>query len=189
MARFPFLPRRPAAPPAAAPAPAAAGSPGSTEDWLADTWLTPLPVPDVREGGESTWEQWHEAARELDQAFAQTLPSEVAPLSSDSGSPEQPAHAAGPLTADALIAAARRHNRVCPQPPQWTRLYRLLQGDRYVDLPPPPVERGTWRQQSNLQKRLRFQEYVEWAERHGKLAHVEWFIDTLAEADWLHMGE
>lgn len=160
----------------------------SQDPWEHDTWLNPLPVPEVKEGGESTWDAWHEAARELEAAFAPTQPSAAAPLGAEPERP-MPRHAPPPVHADALMVVARRNNRVCPRPVRWAELYQLLEGDRYQDLQPPPVERYVWTSLSQLQKRLRFREHVEWAERHGKLAEVARFMDGLAEADWLHMGE
>ena len=46
-----------------------------------------------------------------------------------------------------------------------------------------------WPQLSGLQKRLRFREYVEWAERHGRLDQIARFMRALEEGDWEHMGE
>jgi len=174
MARFPFSRK---------PAPEDRPAQSRPWDWEKDTWLTPLPVPEAREGGESTWNAWNEAAHELDQAFAPTAPSELAPMA-------QPQEAAQPpLSVEALMLEARRNNRVCPLPLPWSELYGLLEGSRHVDLPPPPLERGIWRQSSDLQKRLRFRDYVDWAERHGRLREVQRFMDGLAESEWLHMGE
>jgi hypothetical protein len=51
------------------------------------------------------------------------------------------------------------------------------------------VERWLWTKLSSLQKRLFFREYIEWAERHGKLGRVADFMDGLVESEWLHMGE
>lgn len=152
-----------------------------------DTWLMPLPVPEAREGGESTWAMWHEAARQLDEAFAETEPSEAAPLMAHV--PAEPAAAElarGRLSADGLMLIARRNNRVCPRPSAWTELYRLLEGERYVDLEPPPL--AIWTKLSDLQKRLRLKETIGWAERHGKLDALARFLIDLPEDDWLHMG-
>jgi hypothetical protein len=154
------------------------------------TWLNSLPVPEAREGGDSTWALWHEASRKLDEAFAETQPSAAAPLSADLGTDESPASPRqGALTADALMVVARRNNRVCPRPEHWLQLYHQLEGSGYVDLEPPPVGPWLWNKLSDLQKRLRFREHVEWAERHGKLEPVARFMAGLAEADWLHMGD
>jgi hypothetical protein len=160
-------------------------------DHYIPTWLDSLPVPEVREGGESTWDLWHEAARQLDAAFAPTQPSDLAPLSVGTATADAPPAVSGrvPLTADALMVIARRNNRVCPQPPLWMQLHHVLEGSGYADLPPPPVERWIWSKLSDLQKRLRLREYIEWAERHGKLPLVKKFIEDLAEADWVHMGD
>lgn len=154
------------------------------------TWLQSLPMPEVREGGESTWELWHEAQRELDQAFGPTQPSDAAPLSVEARREQVPqAPPPGRLSADELMVRARRYNRVCPQPSLWARLYHELGGTGYMDLSPPPIDPWLWSKLSALQKRLFFREYLEWAERHGKLADVARFMDRLGEADWLHMGE
>jgi hypothetical protein len=162
------------------------------EDRYTGTWLDSLPVPEAREGGESTWELWHEASRQLDAAFAPTEPSDLAPLplgTSSRADAVAPAAAAAPLSVAGLMLVARRHNRVCPHPPHWIRLYQALEGSEYVDLPPPPVERWIWSKLSDLQKRLCLRDYFEWAERHDRLPQVAQFLDGLAEADWLHMGE
>ena len=148
-------------------------------------WLHSVPVPEAREGGDSTWELWQEASRKMDLAFAETQPSMAAPLS-DLGTDEL---SPGALTAQALMVEARRNNRVCPRPQHWLQLYHQLEGSGYVDLEPPPVGPWLWSKLSDLQKRLRFREHVEWAERHGKLEPVARFMAGLAEADWLHMGE
>lgn len=161
------------------------------DDFHKATWLHSLPLPEVHEGGESSWELWHEAARQLETAFAPTQPSEPAPLST--GTPRGPAAREGgdvaPLSADALMLLARRYNRVCPRPLAWLQLYEAIDGSDYVDLPRPPVDPWLWGKLSDLQKRLRFRECIHWAEQHGKLPQVSRFMEQLAEADWLHMGE
>jgi hypothetical protein len=159
------------------------------DDEYIGTWLQSLPVPEVKEGGDSMWAQWHEAARELDAAFGATLPSDAAPLSVDArAEAEAPARRRAAATVDDLMVQARRNNRACPRPPQWVALYRDLDGPQHEDLPPPPVD-WIWTKLSALQKRLFFREYLEWADRHGQLAVVARFMDALAEADWLHVGE
>lgn len=155
------------------------------------TWLDSLPVGEVTEGGDSGWALWHEAARQLDAAFAPTEPSMAAPLSGGATNEETQSRAArgSPRTVESLMVTARRNNRVCPRPLLWTQLYHLLEGSGYLDLPHPPVEPWIWTKLSHLQKRLRFREHIEWAERHGKLEQVAGFTEGLAESDWLHMGE
>jgi hypothetical protein len=163
-----------------------AGKPPADDEYTG-TWLQPLPVPEAREGGDSTWALWHQASRELDAAFGPTEPSQPAPLSVEARR-EPAASPAAPGSADALMVRARRNNRVCPQPAAWIRLYGELGGSRIVDLPPPPVD-WIWSKLSAIQKRLFFREYLEWAERHGRLTHVAQFMDGLQEADWVHVGD
>lgn len=171
-----------------APLPPKPGSTPDAERWDDDTWLMPLPVPDAREGGESTWALWHEAAQQLDAAFAPTQPSGPMALTPSAPQLQAPQPGAHEWAAEAVIALARRRNRVCPRPAQWTGLYHLLEGERYVDLQPPPVEPWIWTKLSALQKRMRLREHIEWADRHGRLADVARFLDELPEDHWVYMG-
>ncbi|MBL0428186.1 hypothetical protein [Ramlibacter alkalitolerans] len=157
----------------------------------AESWSSRLPVPEAQEGGDSAWELWHEASLRLDLAFAPTEPSDLAELRTGSGMGEVVVTEARPhlLTAHTLMILARRNNRVCPHPRRWAELYELLGGQHRQDLPAPPLQAWLWPQLSGLQKRLRFREHVEWAERHGCLEQLARFIHRLDEAEWVHMGE
>lgn len=150
-----------------------------------------MPLPEVQEGGESAWEYWQEASRRLDLAFAPTEPSSVAPMSTDSALTQLEEAAAGSrlLNADALMVVARRNNRICPRPLFWSALYQILGGERHKELEAPPLQPWLWTRLSGLQKRLRFREYIEWAQGHGRLEQVARFMTGLEETDWLHMGE
>lgn len=150
--------------------------------WAADDWLQPPPSPDVQEGGESLWDAFNEESRRLDLAFADTQPSDVVPLAT---SAPQQQNVGARWSVDDLIAFARRHNRVCPRPLLWSALYVLLEGEHYADLRPPPQGPTL----SNLQRRLHFREHIEWAARHGKLETMAKYLASLAEPDWVHMGE
>jgi hypothetical protein len=155
------------------------------------TWTHSIPLPEVTEGDESAWDLWLEASRQLDAAYALTQPSDVTPLSAGIpvGRGQDEGGEVRPRTVDGLMVTARRNNRVCPRPSLWTQLYFALGGGKHADLAPPPVERSIWTKLSDLQKRLRLRQQIEWAERHGKLEVVGKFIENLAEGDWLHMGD
>ncbi|MEJ8836078.1 hypothetical protein [Ramlibacter sp. AN1133] len=156
-----------------------------------ENWSSRLPLPDAREGGDSAWELWHDASRRLDLAFAPTEPSGVGQMHTESGMGEAVVTEERPrfLTVHTVMVVARRHNRVCPHPSHWIQLYQLLGGERHPDLQAPPLQPWLWPQLSGLQKRLRFREHVEWAERHGCLDQVARFMGRMEEGDWVHMGE
>jgi hypothetical protein len=158
---------------------------------LTAEWSSRLPQLDAQEGGDSAWAQWHEASRRLDFAFAPTEPSGVAPMQTESGIGEAVVteERARFLTVHTVMVVARRNNRVCPAPDQWIRLYHQLGGESRPDLPAPPLQPWLWPNLSGLQRRLRFREHAEWAERHGCLDEVARFIGDMAEADWVHMGD
>ena len=165
--------------------PAGAGRKQPTDDWM-----QPPPAAEVQEGGESLWDAWQEESRRMDLAFADTQPSDVIPLADTTlPSPLQQQGSGLHWTVQTAIALARRNNRVCPRPLLWSALYELLEGDHYADMRPPPVLPRSWATLSNLQRRLHFHEHIEWADRHGKLDELARFIATLAEPDWVHMGE
>ena len=165
----------------------------ATDDWKTAQWPYTMPRPEVREGGESLWALWHEAARSFDHGFAATQPSQAAPLAA-SGNAAIPAQPPAPpplhpLKPEVLMVAARYNNRVCPRPAHWERLYEHLGGARHPDLRPPPVQPWQWTSVSPLLKRLHFREHIEWAARHRRLKPVALFMGELGEPDWLHMGE
>ena len=156
-----------------------------------DNWTSRLPLPEAREGGDSAWAQWHEASLRLDLAFAPTEPSGIGQMHTESGTGEVVATETRPhlLSAQALMVVARRNNRACPDPQHWIQLYQQLGGGSCAGLQAPPLQPWLWSQLSGLQRRLRFREHVEWAERHGCIHQVAQFMARLNEGDWVHMGE
>jgi hypothetical protein len=156
-----------------------------------ENWSSRMPLPDAREGGDSAWDLWHEASLRLDLAFAPTEPSGVGQMHTESGMGEVVVIEERPrfLTVQSVMVVARRNNRVCPHPEHWGQLYEQLGGESSPDLLAPPLQPWLWTKLSGLQKRLRFREHVEWAERHGRLPQVARFMAAMAEGDWVHMGE
>jgi hypothetical protein len=152
-----------------------------------DDWLRSVSTSEVREGGESLWEAWQDESRRMDLGFAQTQPSDLAPLTSESFSATpQPQSPGGPWTVDDVLALAGRNNRVCPRPALWFALYLLLEGARYTDLRRPPMHSSML---SSMNRRLQFREHIKWADRHGKLEELAEYIASLAEPDWIHLGD
>lgn len=95
-------------------------------------------------------------------------------------------------TIESLIAYCRENRRVCPMPQVWNELWETLPerhrvGDSWE--PPLPLILGAWHFASNLEKRLRLEEHIQWAEQHGSLVEVDQFLRSLPESDWHHLGE
>lgn len=169
-----------------------------------------IPAPEaVERNGESVWALFSEISRQHDAGFADTAPASGGIGLSASEAPgwakTRPFNSSdAPLlrgrrpdaqqlfSLDAAMLVARRNNRVCPRPEQWTQFAALLPARkslRGTQLPPPPVTGPAWSVTPPLTKRLCFREQIEWAEREGVLESVMAFMQALPESDWLHMGE
>ncbi len=77
-------------------------------------------------------------------------------------------------------------------PQVWNALWETLPdrhrvGDGWE--PPLPLILGAWHFTSNLEKMLRLEEHIRWAEQHGRLAEVDQFLRSLPESDWHHLGD
>lgn len=168
----------------------------------------PIPVPEVlHHDGDSAWALWNEVSRQHEARFAPTAPMTLPPSAL---SPEQaawartqPALGAGSLrpgsrsaqplfTLETALLIARRNNRVCPRPQRWEAFCALLpvrKTLRGIQQPPAPATGAAWAVTPSLTKRLCFREQLEWAERQGVLEAAISFMQSMAEEDWLHMGE
>jgi hypothetical protein len=170
----------------------------------------PIPAPEaVHKDGESGWALWQEAAALQERRFAETAPMSRPPeLAPDQAAwaPTQPASARGaagrkpsppadtqPLfTLESAMLVARRNNRVCPRPHKWDDFMALLPARKTLRgsaQPPAPPTGAAWGVTPSLTKRLCFREQIEWAERAGVLEDVMAFMQSMAEEEWLHMGE
>ncbi len=171
----------------------------------------PLPVPEaVHSDGESAWALWNQVANQHDAGFAPTAPMTVGPSTQPPLSPRdlawastQPAGRSLPrpkslreqrplFTLEAAMLVARRNNRVCPRPERWTAFSELLPARKTArgeQKPPAPITGPAWKVTPPLTKRLHFREQIEWAERAGVLESVMAFLQSMAEEEWLHMGE
>lgn len=93
-------------------------------------------------------------------------------------------------TAVALIEYARQNGRFCPQPQAWDRLWKLLpnrvQKPSGGWSPPLPLILAAWWDATGLDKMLRLQEHIEWADVHGAIDVVDSYLRGLPEAEWFH---
>lgn len=94
--------------------------------------------------------------------------------------------------AKSLVAYCRENGLVCPMPPHWNALWKLLPERRELD-------RG-WElalalilaaghHSSNLEKMLRLDSHIEWADRYDTLELVVAFLRKLSEPDWHPVGD
>jgi hypothetical protein len=167
-----------------------------------------IPVPEaVHKDGESAWALFNELTQQHEQRFAATAPMTLPPQMSTHDAvwaSTQPApgargevpaarrREASVFTLEAAMLVARRNNRVCPRPEHWNEFMKLLparKGLRGTQQPPAPATGAAWAVTPALTKRLCFREQIEWAERAGNIESVMAFMQTLSEADWLHIGE
>lgn len=165
----------------------------------------PPSAPEVVEHNPDTgWELWMRIEEAQDKPFPPTAPASLAgPLrAADSVYGETaPGHMAGGDLSrrtdgrdmlDDALEEARWRNRVCLKPELWKRMFDLLTaraGETGGEKPPLPPLGPQWATTSAIPKRLRFQEHLMWADKHGALVPVLAFMRSLKEEDWVHMGE
>jgi len=95
-------------------------------------------------------------------------------------------------TTTTLIAYCRENGRVCPQPMRWNELWEMLPERRQVGSgwePSLPLMLGAWHHASNLEKMLRLQEHIQWAQEHGSLPNISAFLRKLTEDKWHHLTD
>ena len=93
---------------------------------------------------------------------------------------------------DNLLAYVKEHDRVCPMPDAWNRLWKMLAHRRDSGgdwIPSLPLILGAWAHSSDTEKRRRLVEHIESAAEQGVLSEVEQFLRALPENQWLHSSE
>ena len=93
---------------------------------------------------------------------------------------------------ESLLEYCREAARVCPVPHRWNELWELLPSRERSGAgwePSPPLILGAWWNTSNLDKMVRFESHVRWADDHGGLADVDEFLRRLPETEWHHLGD
>jgi hypothetical protein len=158
-----------------------------------------IPQPLVEElGQDDAWDEWSRAVQQQEVGFAPTAPAglgfaatapaalEQVPAPRPAPTPAAPAR----LTLDRVMTEIRRNARVCPQPPQWMKLYVLLARFRSGDarMPAPPLSGAVWNAAPVSAKRMCFIEQLEWAEKHGCLKEVFELLQELKEDQWYYAG-
>jgi hypothetical protein len=91
-----------------------------------------------------------------------------------------------------LIAYCRHRSRVCPMPQRWKTLWELLPNRTRsgpVWEPPEPLILGAWHGATGLEKMLRLETHIRWADRFGVLETVAAYLHNLREEEWFHLGD
>lgn len=89
-----------------------------------------------------------------------------------------------------LVEYVRQNGRFCPQPKAWDRLWKLLPNRQQKPSggwsPPFPLILSVWWGATGLDKMLRLQEHIEWADTHGVINQVNTYLRELPEDSWFH---
>jgi hypothetical protein len=89
------------------------------------------------------------------------------------------------VTKEEVLLECTKNNRICPMPPKWDALYRLIAskkrpGDTGL---PVPLILGGWRLPG---KALILEIQINFAADHNALDEVYSFLLSLSESDWHH---
>lgn len=94
------------------------------------------------------------------------------------------------MTIDELKIYVQSGNRVCPLPPQWTELWRMLPNRRQLSgggwSPPLPLILAGWWTTNVEAKRARLSAHLDYAEQHGILAQAAEFLRALPADAWVY---
>jgi hypothetical protein len=129
---------------------------------------------------DTTWAMFQALSNQHERGFGATEPASLHHLN--------PIARAAHPELDAVMLEARRNNRVCPRPQNWQRLYEWLP-NKPPGLSPVPVTAAEWSRMSDLEKRGRLREHIEWAALQGLAQKVHEALRKLPEDRWHHIGE
>lgn len=87
---------------------------------------------------------------------------------------------------ETVLNEVTKEGPVCPQSPNWNKLWELI-GPRQGGSP-APLLLAAWNFSSDIEKRLRLQEQIRWADANGYFGDVYGFITDLDDRDWYYGG-
>lgn len=94
------------------------------------------------------------------------------------------------LKAAALLEYCRANGRFCPQPKHWHCMWEMLPGREQKSTggwnPSLPLILAAWWDAAGLEKMLRLQEHIRWADEHGVIDEVDDCLRGLSEGHWFH---
>ena len=83
-----------------------------------------------------------------------------------------------------LLKYVSDNRYVCPMPTDWNKLYKMLPKTEDARLPLPLIL-AAWNTSGELDKWLRFEEHLVWADAHGVLEKVDRYLRRLSPKQWL----
>lgn len=96
-------------------------------------------------------------------------------------------------TFETLWAYCTSNNRLCPMPPEWAELFRMLKNTKQQPNggwePSLPLILVAWHDTTPAEKQLRLEEHIQWAFDNNQIEEVGRYLRSLSENDWAHYGE
>lgn len=89
----------------------------------------------------------------------------------------------------ALLEYVRADNRVCPNPPEWHKLWELLPDKKLLDSgwdPPLPLILGAWSLPAFLKTSL-LEKHIRYAAEHSALEEVDLYLRGLSDEQWFRL--
>lgn len=86
-----------------------------------------------------------------------------------------------------LMEFVQDDGRICPQPGKWHELWDLLPDKQRAGsgwLPPLPLILAVWDHTSELEKKMRLKQHIEYAAEKGVLVLVDQFLRGLNQSEW-----
>lgn len=86
-----------------------------------------------------------------------------------------------------LFEYVKADGRICPNPPEWNKLWELLPDKKRVGLgwePSAPLILAAWWDTPYLAKILRLEEHIHYAAEHGVLDEVDTYLRSLKTEQW-----
>jgi hypothetical protein len=89
----------------------------------------------------------------------------------------------------AFLLRTKENGWLCPQPQRWNDLWEILP-DKTQQVggwkPSLPLILAGWWASSGIEKRLRFEEHLRWADDHGAADSIIDYLETLSSEDWFN---
>jgi hypothetical protein len=87
-----------------------------------------------------------------------------------------------------LLEYVKTDGRICPNPPEWNTLWKMLPDRKRVGLgwePPVPLILSAWWNSSHLEKILRLDQHIHYAADHGMLNEIDIYLRGLKPDQWI----